>query len=411
MHFYKKVWFWVVCGILVAGVIYATRSSGGVEVKGYEVRKKDLIISVTATSTGTIKSDRELKLTAQRIGRITKLPVEEGTAVEKGMLVAELDHEEVLQRQHAAAANVQRLKAGLDSLKLSFSSYKADLDFSVTRAQSVLTEAEARYRRFSELRNKGYIADVDLDVIRRELEVAKAQHISALASKELVRSKDEEIKAQAAALRQAEAEYALASINYDYSFIKTSITGYVTARPVKLGETVIIGSLIASVVPKDSLYIEAFIDEADVAKVSPGHPVNVTMDAYQGRTFKGEVYMISPVVLGGKQEARTFEVRVRLQEKGIIMKPGMSADVEIVIDRIKDVLVLPSQAIIEKDETRFVYVVRNGKALRTPVRTGGANWTYSEITAGIAEGDTVILNPDAPDLKAGSRVKVIKTEK
>jgi len=410
--FYKKFWFWAIIVIaLIAGGIFYSRSLKRIEIRGYEVKKRDLVISVTGTSTGTIKSDNELKLTAQRIGRINKLFVEEGSEVAKGALIAELDTDEVIQRRNAAAANIERLRAGLEAMKLNYNSYKTDLSTNLTKAQSVLAETETRQRRLTELKNKGYLAAIDLDAVTRELEVAKASYAAAVAAKEMIKSRDEEIKAQEAALRQAVSEYNLANLNVGYSSLHTSIPGYVTTRPLKPGDTVLIGTLVASVVEKDSLYIEGLIDEADVAKVKIGQTVNISMDAYLGKTFKGEVYLISPVVLGNRQEARTFEVRVRFLEKGMVIKPGMSADVEIVIDKKPNAVVVPSAAIVEKNTEKFLYVVRNGRAVKSVVTTGDFNWSFTEIKTGVTEGDIVVMNPDAEGLKNGIRVTVVKTEK
>ncbi len=139
-----------------------------------------------------------------------------------------------------------------------------------------------------------------------------------------------------------------------------------------------------------------------------GQDVNITMDAYQGRIFKGSVYMISPVVLGGKQETRTFEVRTRFREKGIVRKQGMSADIEIIIDSVKDALVVPSQAVIERDGKKKVFLKEGSKARLVSVETGRFNWNYTEIISGLKEGDIIISNPDAAGLADDKRVKETK---
>ena len=238
----------------------------------------------------------------------------------------------------------------------------------------------------------------------------KASLESAIAAKSRITAQTEEIKAQEAAVREAESSLSLAKLNHDYSFIKSPISGVVISRPVKVGETTVTGSLkgalVAHVVSMDDLYIEAFIDEADVAKVKLRQQANITMDAYQGNIFKGEIYMISPVVLGGKQETRTFEVRTRLKEKQIIIKPGMSADAEIIVDNIKNALVVPSHALMEKKTAKkFVFIKKGSTAKLIPVETGQFNWNFTEITSGVKEGDTVIINPDATGLADGRRVK------
>jgi len=381
------------------------------EVNGYQVKKKDLIISVTGTSTGTIKADREVKLSAQRIGRIAKLSVEEGAQVVAGGSIAELESDEVQQRLLLASASMQRMNSQLEALKLGLASFKADVESNITKARAVLDEAEARLKRFQELKGKGFVSQSDLDAVKREHEVARASSVSAFAALQQIRAREEEIKAQAAAVEQSQREYNLAKIMLDYSYIKSPIAGVVTARPVKIAETVPVGGLIASVVSTDSLYIEAFIDEADAAKVAIGQQVNVTMDAYPEKTMKGEVYMISPVVLGNKQEARTFEARVRLLDKSIQTKPGMSADVEVIVSKKDHVLIIPSQAIVEKNDAKYIYVGNDHKAVLRQIKTGQFNWSYTEVTEGIQEGDIVIINPDIAGLKDKTRIKVLITDK
>lgn len=412
MAFHKRISFWIFAVAAVIALFFVARKYlERIEVKGYEIRKQDLTLTVTATSTGTVKADKEVKISAQRIGTINKLFVEEGSIVKKGEPIAEMESDEPLQKLNASSAALQKLELTLQSLRLNLNSFRTDIESNVAKTSSILNETENKFKRFNELKEKGYISQNEFDALKREYDVAKANHASALAAREQIRAKEDDIKAQEKAVQQARSETGIARINYDYSFIRTPISGVVTARPVKVGETVIVGAHIANVVSTDSLYIEALIDEADVAKVSLGHPVNVGIDAYPEQTFKGEVYMISPVVLGGKQEARTFEIRVKLLDRKITVKPGMSADVEVVVDMFRDVLVVPSQAIIEKNEGKFVYAVRNGKAAMTQVKTGHFNWHYTEITEGLKEGDVVVTNIDVPKFSDGVRVKVVKSGK
>lgn len=357
MPLYKKLsfWFFLIIILLVAFFVLK-RAFNAIEVKEMPVKRQELTITVTATSTGTIKSDREMKITAQRMGRISKLFVEEGDIVKPGSIIAELDTDE-------AYLNLQMAQASFE------------------KARAVLNEADARLKRVNELKEKGYTSQNEVDSVRREYDVANAN------------------------VKEAKNSLSLAKLNHDYSFIKSPITGVITTRPVKLGETVAKGSLIANIVSTENLYIEAFIDEADVAKVKLGQEVNISMDAYPGKTFKGEVYMISPVVLGGKQETRTFEVRTRFKEKELVIKPGMSADIEIIVDSVRDALVVPSQAVIERDSKKFVFIREGSYAKLIPVKTGRFNWTFTEIVSGIKEGDMAITNPDVSGLVDGKRVK------
>ncbi|MEK7741461.1 MAG: efflux RND transporter periplasmic adaptor subunit, partial [Nitrospirota bacterium] len=376
--------------ILLVMFFILKRTFSAVDVKTTTVNRQELAITVTATSTGTIKSETEVKITAQRIGKITKLFVEEGSIVKPGSMIAELDPEEAHLSLQAARASLEKAQSRLKELRNSHDSLKVEIETNIEKAKAVLKEAEVRFKRFNDLKEKGYMAQMDVDSVQKEYEVAKASLESAIAAKSRVTAQTEEIKAQEAAVREAESSLSLAKLNYDYSFIKSPISGVVTSRPVKVGETTAKGALVVHVVSMDDLYIEAFIDEADVAKVKLRQQANITMDAYQGNVFKGEIYRISPVVLGGKQETRTFEVRTRLKEKQIIIKPGMSADVEIIVDNIKNALVVPSHAVMEKNGKKFVFIRKGSTAKLVPVETGQFNWNFTEITSGVKEGDTVI---------------------
>lgn len=412
MVLYKKISFWLILLVIIIPAFFIYKATlRGLEVNGAVVKKKDLVISVTGTSTGTIKADKEVKLSAQRVGRISKLYVEEGSQVAAGGSIADLESDEVQQRLMLASASMQRMNAQLDSLKLGLASFRADVESNIHKAKAVLDEAEARLRRFQELKDKGFVSQSDLDVVKREHDVAKASSEAAFAARQQIRAREQEIKAQAAAVEQSQREYNLAKIMLDYSFVKSPIAGVVTTRPVKIAETVPVGGLIASVVATDSLYIEAFIDEADAAKVAIGQQVHVTMDAYPEKPMKGEVYLISPVVLGNKQEARTFEARVRLLDKSILVKPGMSADVEVIVSKKENVLIIPSQAIMEKNDAKYVYVSKGSRAVLRQIKTGQFNWTYTEVTEGLQDGDVVITNPDIAGLKDKARIKVLFTEK
>lgn len=401
----KRFWITVTI-VLIIGIAFISRALfNSVKVKTETIKRQSLEITVTATSTGTIKSDNEAKITAQRMGRIARLYLDEGDIVRAGQVVAELESDEAYYNMKLSEATLSKTKFILEQMKAAYDSMKVDVEKNIEKARAVLTEVEIRRKRLLELREKGYVTEMDIDMVQKEYEVAKATLDSTIASRETLKAKLSEIKAQEEVVREAMNSFNLAKLNYEYSFIRSPISGVITSRPVKIGEGVNKGSLIATVVSTESMYIESFVDEADVAKVRIGETVNITMDSYPGRVFKGEVYRISPVVLGGKQETRTFEVRVRFKDKGIEIKPGMSADVEIIVESIPDVIVVPSQAIIEREGKKYVYVVRDSKAHLTPVEVGRYNWTSFEIIRGVKEGDEVIINPEVVGLKEGTRIK------
>lgn len=402
----KKAVLFTVTIVLIIVVIFIMRNYfNAIKVRSWVANRQRLDITVTATSTGTIKSDNEAKITAQRTGKIIRLNFEEGDIVKAGQIVAELESEEALYNMKLSEATLNKTKFILDQMKASYESMKVNIEKDIEKAKAVLTEVDSRRKRILELKKGGYVTDMDVDMVQKEYEVARANLDATLASRETLKAKVSEIKAQEEVVREAASSFSLAKLKYDYSFIKSPITGVIISRPVRIGEGVNNGSLIATVVSTESMYIEAFIDEADVARVRVGENVNITMDSYPGKVFRGEVYRISPVVLGGKQETRTFEVRVRLKDRDILIKPGMSADIEIIVENIPNVLAVPAQAVVERNGKKYVYVIRESRAILILIEVGRFNWTYYEVLSGINEGEKVILNPEAEGLKEGVRIK------
>jgi hypothetical protein len=140
----------------------------------------------------------------------------------------------------------------------------------------------------------------------------------------------------------------------------------------------------------------------------------MTVDAFPGERFDGTVGRISPIVSGGKLETRTADVWVFFSRRDVRLKPGMSADIEILITTLQNVLSVPTQAIIERSGSKQVYraedrtVPRGGttKARLVPIEAGESNWVATEVRKGLVAGDVVITTPEADGLKEGARVRI-----
>lgn len=405
MSSYKKIFIVSSLLLLTIVIFFSLLKDSSIEVKTEIIKRQPFLITVTATATGTMKAETEANISAQRSGRIEKLFFDEGSIVDNRSIIAELESESVYLDLKLAEATLQKAKARLAEMNTALEAFKVEVEANISKNKAILNEAEKRLKRAKELIKLGYISEAELDLAEREHLVAMASYELALTGRNKVEAKIKEIKTQEAAVREAEQNYLLQRLNYDYSFIRSPINGVVTSKKVKMGDTVSKGTILGSVVSMDSLYVEAFIDETDIAKVSIGNEANITMDAYFGTIFKGVVYKISPVVTGGKQETRTFEVRIRLKEPPPTIKPGMSAEVEIIVDKEEDALIVPSQAIFERDGKSFLYIVKDSRAKLVQIETGKTTWTYTEILSGLKESEEVIINPDVAGLKDGVKVK------
>lgn len=360
MAFMKKKKLFLVIAVIAAVVfILFLADKKPVPVKVAELKPGELRVVVNATTTSTVKSETEVTLSAQRTGRVVSLPWKEGDRVTAGALVARLDlTEEEVQSESTLA-----------------------------QSKATYVEAEKNLNRMQDLFDKGMIAQQDLDATRRAYEVAKSQYDAAVGD---------------------------IRVKKDYSAIRAPFDGVISKKYTEVGELLLPGKQIVTIVNPDRIYVLSTIDEVDVGRLRLGQPVTITVDAFPGEKFAGTVRRISPIVSGGKLETRTADVWIYFNKKDSRMKPGMSADIEILITTLQNVLSVPSQSVVEREGKKQVYAVE-GKALRPgnvayarlrPVEIGESNWVATEIKSGLKTGDIVITTPEAEGLKNGAKVKI-----
>jgi HlyD family secretion protein len=403
----KKFIFIIITTIIIIAVFALGRFlSGQVSVKVETVKRKEFLVTVTSTSTGTVKTDTEVRVSAERAGTVKRTLFEEGDVVKKGALMAELDYKEVMLKRRGVESAVKAKRRRIEEIKNLIESLRAEVEADISETKSVLDEEGQRYNSYRKLYEKGYVSKITLDEAKRRYDVAVASHKRALSGYNRLKAKEEELRIQRDLIRESESELKLIELNYRRSFIRAPIDGVVTSKNVKAGDTLMTGAVVATVVDPERLYIESPVDEADIGRVRLGDDVRVIMDAYPEQTFDGKVVSISPVVLGKRLEARTFKVKVLLNERPPTLKPGMSADVEIIVGRVEGGLIVPTQSIVESGGKKLVYQIVDDRARLKEVKTGLFNWSFTEIKEGLNEGDRIVINPDVPGLKDAVRVRV-----
>jgi len=359
MKLMKRKLTWIAVSAIGIALLFVLGREKPILVKAVEMKPGELRVVVNATTTSTVKSETEVTLSAQRTGRVVTLPVKEGDVVRAGALICRLD----LTEESVQSESV------------------------LTQSRATYEEAEKNLKRVDDLFNKGMVAQQDLDAARRAYEVAKSQYQAATAD---------------------------AGVKRDYSVIRAPFDGVIAKKYTEVGELLLPGKQIVTIVNPDRIYVLATIDEVDVGRLRLGQPVALTVDAFPGEKFQGEVRRISSIVSGGKLETRTADVWIYFSKRDPRMKPGMSADVEILITTLKNVLSVPSQAIVERDGKKQVYVAE-GKTVHPgdpaqaglrPVEIGETNWSFTQIIKGLSSGEYVITTPEVEGLKNGVKVRV-----
>ena len=150
------------------------------------------------------------------------------------------------------------------------------------------------------------------------------------------------------------------------------------------------------------LYISAPIDEIDAPRIRTGMDARIHLDAFAERSFSGHVRRIAPYVLDQEKQARTVEIEAEFDNpEADELLPGYSADVEVILDSRENVLRIPSTVIHDGSHV-FVYDAGTGTISERAIGIGIANWDYTEVVSGLADGDRVVSTVDREGVEDGA---------
>lgn len=230
---------------------------------------------------------------------------------------------------------------------------------------------EANYARSLQLSEQKLISANDLDQLKYDLENARAAN-------------------------------RLAKLELSYAEVRAPISGVIASRSIKAGNFVQINTPIFRIVDADRLEATLNVPERELATMKAGLPVALQVDALPGKTFAGTVDRVSPVVDAG---SGTFRV-VCAFDNGGVLQPGMFGRIRIDYARKSDALAVPRNALLEDEAKPAVFVVRDGKTVRTPLVLGYVEGEWAEVRSGLKQGDQVVVAGKSA-VRDGSRVQVI----
>ena len=241
----------------------------------------------------------------------------------------------------------------------------------VAQAEAQMHKLENNYRRAQQLVGQQMISANDVDQIKYDLENARAQH-------------------------------RMAALELSYATVTAPISGVIATRSIKTGNFVQINTPIFRIVDDSRLEATLNVPERELATLKAGQPVTLAVDALPGQTFTGTVDRISPVVDSG---SGTFRV-VSTFDGGGLLQPGMFGRIRIGYDQRADALVVPRTALLDDEGDPAVFVVREGKAVRVPVKLGYMDGEWVEVREGLKIGDGVVTAGKIA-LRDGTPVEVI----
>lgn len=357
-------------GVLVYFLTSADATQQRTTARLIKVEKGEL--TETASANGTIVPVRQVDVKSRTSGEVVEVLVVEGQDVTEGELLFRLESTE-------AERNVAKAKAALERLRAQLAQAKAAL--TIARYQA----AEAKIA--GDLDAQG----VELGVVAPDQKRSSTNQARIAAA--TVQQRLADIAAMEAQIKTAELEVQVAELNLSYTRIVAPFSGTVLALGIEKGTMVASGitnvsggTAALTLGNLADLRVTGQLDEAQVAKVHKGQEVEIRVDAYPDRKFTGVVEAVAPL---GKTVANvvTFEVEIRVTDKDKErLRSGMSADVEIITQRIEDALFVPLTAIVTKGPARFVKLPDGSEK---KVRTGATDGSRIVVLEGLAEGEQI----------------------
>src|SRR3954466_6495567 len=393
--------------LLVIGLFVAGKREKPIPITTERAVRKTIVQTVSAT--GKVQPETEVKISPEVAGEIIELPVVDGKAVKKGDLLVKI-------KPDSYKALLEQQEAAISSAKATNLQQKA-----------TMMKTEQDLKRADDMYAKKTISIQEFSQAQTAADVAKSTYETSLHD-----------------IERAEAGSSQARDQLSKTTIYSPIDGTVTLLNSKLGERVVATNQFAGTEVMrvaDLSHMEARVDvnENDVVNVKVGDKASVKVDAYGDRKFHGTVYQIAntgtTTGAGTQEEVTNFQVKIRIDDHDVLLRPGLSCTADIETDMVKDVVAVPMQAVtirtgdsnlspeeIEKKKQKIaqrdksdnsaelvnerqekatqreerdklakvVFLKKGNKAQQVKVTTGIADDTYMEIKSGVQPGDEVI---------------------
>ncbi len=347
----------IVIVLLIAGKALLGKQDAAAEVPGTQTvlaekisrEAKDQVLELT----GTIEAQDNIIVTSKFGGKVKEVIADNGSKVNHGQI---LIYMEDTQQQNAVI----------------------QAQSSLNKARANLANVQKTYGRMEALYEAGAVSGNDYDN-------AKLAYDVALADVDLAQS------------ALSNAQEALRDTK-----ITSKLDGFVADCDIKEGQVVDVGTPLMTVQELSSVYLTVNINQEDITKVKQGQKAAVSADAFANVNFNGEVVILNPVA---DSASRSFEVKIRINNPDFLLKPGMFAEAEIVIDSPKMVISVPQTAVSGKEGVYYVFIADGNTAERRSVELGETIGQNIEVKSGLEEGEKLIVT-NVNKLKDGDSIRI-----
>ena len=372
------------------------------------------------SASGYVVAHHKIAVGAKVMGRVAWIGVEKGDAVQQGQVLVRLEASEFVAQVNQAKANLAAAQAQLDRLRTgSRPEEKLKDKAAVMQAEANLKNAEAEYQRTESLFRSGVASKAEYDraLAQRDSAVASVQAARQSSTMTDIGPRKEDISAAEAEVRQMKAALDYANTQLAATEIKAPVTGTVLERIVERGEMVSPSAFggsgartsVVDLADLTDLQVELDISQTDFARLTPSQRAEIIPEAYPNLRFTGFIAEIAPEANRAKS---TVQVKVKVENPNEQLRPEMNARVNFLSDKVpsgdsKTVarVLVPKAAVVKKDNSAFVFVVKGNKVEQRTIRTGDESGDAYVVLDGLSGNESVAVT-EVDKLRDGSRVKV-----
>lgn len=370
-------------------------------------------------ATGSLAATETSNVASQGSGQVISTPVNVGAFVRQGTVIARLNERDARLRLQQARAGVSQAIAGVRQAEARLglgpggrfdASTIPEVRSAAAAYQSALAAqrlAEANERRYAELVETGDVARSVYDQYRTQAETARQQSNVARQAMEtavnLARQNNQAIQTAQAEVESARAAASIAEKAVADTVVRAPYSGYVSDRPIAVGEYITPSSVVATILLTNPLKLQLQVPELDAPRVQVGMPVSASVDAYPDRKFAGRVTAVNPAV---DPASRSFTVEAAIENPDNALRSGMFATARITQPGGGQSVYVPSESVVRDQNTNSfrVFTVKDGVAHLKVVQIGDEENGWVQLLSGVAADEEVAVN-NQQQLYEGARVQ------
>jgi HlyD family secretion protein len=371
-------------------------------------------IQVSVACTGKVVSNQDVEIKSKASGEVKKLPFDISNHVHAADLLVELDPTDEQRNLEKAQASLEEATAQLNHAKQDMViaenqlvTDRLKIQAEISSAKATWEEEESKAKREEQLYKKKLSSQEALDSQRAAGTRAKAAYEQTLVKQEELKTQELElglkkqaVQVEESRVRSSRIDLEIARQRIQDTRIISPMDGTVTSRDVQIGQIISSGinnigggTTILTLSDLSRIFIIASVDESDIGKVKLGQKANITVDSYPDASFSGKVVQIATRGINISNVV-TFDVKVEvLGRNKALLKPEMTANVQIISNEKTNVLLIPSDAIeFPADGPTAQIVLADGTTVARHLTLGLNNGGTAEVIAGLKEGEEVSIN-------------------